>query len=129
MATIKWKNKNNWETFYYGAFENIKADLRNIIKAINNMAAAVRMRCRRDKNLSDIYNAAEGRINLGLIGDCSALPPSGASGRASNHHHDSRYIPLIEKEERERKAEDDKLMSQIKDLESRLSNLKECHCS
>lgn len=121
MATIKWKNKKFWETFYYGAFENIKADLRNIIKAINNMAAAVRMRCRRDKNLSDLYSAPDGRVNLRLINDCSALSKA-------PHHHDSRYIPLINQEIAARKSEDDALSREIDELASRIGNLKECFC-
>ncbi len=89
MATLKWKNDENWETFYYGAFENIKADLRNIITAINNAAAAIRMRCRRDKNLSDLYSASEGRKNLELIGDCS---DEAKRLGTTFHHHDAHHL-------------------------------------
>lgn len=118
MGTLKWKNKdNNWETFYYGAFENIKADLRNIVKAINNSAAAIRMRCRRDKNLSDIYDAAAGRTNLQLINDCSALPKA-------PHHHDSRYIPKIQAEARARQSEDDALWEAIGSLQDEVDDTK-----
>ena len=109
MAIIKWKDNKLWTTFYYGAFQNIKAQIKNSYVAINNLAKAIRMRCRRDKNLSDIYDPAAGRTNLQLINDCSALAKA-------PHHHDSRYIPLIEKEERERKAEDEKLWASINGL-------------
>lgn len=120
MATLKWKRDNYWLTFYYVAFEHIKSDLKNIIKAINNMASAIRMRCRRDYNLSDIYDAAEGRTNLGVINDCSALP-------TASHHHDSRYVPLIEKENRDRKNADEALKDRIASLRSRLNSMRECH--
>lgn len=91
MATLKWKNGQQWETFFYGAFENIKADLKNVIVAINNAAAAIRNRCRRDKNLSDLTNPSDGRKNLKLIDDCSDSNRLGET----THHHDSRYIPKI----------------------------------
>ena len=88
MATLKWKNDENWETFFYGAFENIKADLKNFIVALNEVARAIRRRCCRDKNLSDVYSAEESRKNLGLIGDCSDTDRMGTSP----HYHDSYHL-------------------------------------
>lgn len=122
MATLKWKNNKYWETFFYGAFNRLKLYVKNIIKSINNAASAVRMRCRRDKNLSDIYDDSKGRINLELINDCSAL------SRAS-HHHDSRYIPMINDMVRNRKNGDDEIRSLINDLRGRISSFNECTCS
>ena len=119
MAIIKWyEDKDKWLTFYHGAFENIKADLKNIITAINNTAAAVRMRCRRDKNLSDIYDAAEGRINLQLINDCSALPQA-------PHHHDSRYVPMIKKEESRASGEEAALWAALKKAQAKMDKMQD----
>lgn len=92
MATLKWKNDDHWETFFYGAFENIKADLKNIIKAINNSAAAIRMRCRRDKNLSDVYSAEDSRWNLGFQGNDHSNE-AGKMGK-SWHHHDDHHLVI-----------------------------------
>jgi hypothetical protein len=107
MSTLKWKGNKNWETFYHGAFENVKADLRNIVLATNNMAAAVRNRVRRDKNLSDLHSAEQARTNLNLIDDCSS-----AKMGSSPHHHDTRYMPKI-----------NDILKRIGELEDQISEL------
>lgn len=54
-------------------------------------ADAIKNRLRKDKNLSDVLDKAEARKNLEIIGDNN-----------TTHFHDSRYIPLIQKETQDR---------------------------
>jgi len=115
MATLNWKHdKDTWLTFYMGAFNKMKLCLKNCIAAINNLKKSIVLRCRFNKNLSDIYDAAAGRTNLELIDDVTRLT------RAS-HHHDSRYIPKIEAERRRAEA----VEQEIRDY---ILSLKECGC-
>lgn len=65
-------------------------------------------RLRKDKNLSDINDKAESRKNLELIGDNN-----------TTHFHDSRYVPMIENEKNERKAETNQLRT---DLDTETAN-------
>lgn len=65
MSFIKFKkNANEWISFY---------------------VEAIRNRLRRDKNLSDVLDINQSRINLGLNGDDNIT-----------HFHDSHYLPLID---------------------------------
>ena len=66
--------------------------------------STLRNRLRRDKNLSDLTNATEAKKNLGLYGD------------VSDHHHDSRYLPMIQ-------TLDGKLSTEIEDRKSNLKSL------
>lgn len=59
-------------------------------------------RLRKDKNLSDVNDKAESRKNLELIGDSN-----------TTHFHDSRYVPMIENEKNERKAETTQLRTDL----------------
>lgn len=69
---------------------------------------AIANRLRKDQNLADVDNKQEARNNLELTGDNN-----------TTHYHDSRYLPLIEKEAEERKAE----TAQIKaDLNTEIEN-------
>lgn len=107
MAVLKWyDHAKKWETFFYGTFQRLFLDIKNIKIALNNAAKATRVRFRRDKNLSEIPDAAAGRTNLELINDCSAL------SRAP-HHHDARYIPKIEAEINRAKAAEAEIQAMI----------------
>lgn len=78
MSLLKWKvDKNNWFTFYVDAIKN---------------------RLRRDKNLSDVFDVAESRKNLEIIGDNN-----------QTHFHDNRYIPIIDELRSKTKADLDTL--------------------
>ena len=69
---------------------------------------AIANRLRKDQNLADVDNKQEARNNLELTGDNN-----------TTHYHDSRYLPLIEKEAEERKAE----TAQVKaDLNTEIEN-------
>lgn len=52
---------------------------------ISLYADAIRNRLRRDLNLSDLFDIAEARKNIGIIGDNN-----------TTHYHDSRYLPKIQ---------------------------------
>lgn len=68
-------------------------------------------RLRRDKNLADLENTAEAKKNLGLIGD------------VSDHYHDSRYLPMIQRvaNDLSRETEERKVWQENFDQEIRAS--------
>ena len=47
--------------------------------------SVLKNRLRRDKNLADLTDATEAKKNLGLLGD------------VSDHNHDSRYMPMLQR--------------------------------
>lgn len=59
-------------------------------------------RLRRDKNLSEISDKAEARVNLELDGENN-----------TTHFHDSRYLPKIEAEANTREAKDTQLLNAL----------------
>ncbi len=69
---------------------------------------AIANRLRKDQNLADIIDKQEARDNLELSGDNN-----------TTHFHDSRYIPMIENEKNERKAETTQLRT---DLDAETAN-------
>lgn len=69
---------------------------------------AIANRLRKDQNLADIIDKQEARDNLELSGDNN-----------TTHFHDSRYVPMIENEKNERKAETTQLRT---DLDAETAN-------
>lgn len=69
---------------------------------------AIANRLRKDQNLADIIDKQEARDNLELSGDNN-----------TTHFHDSRYVPMIENEKNERKAETTQLRA---DLDTETAN-------
>lgn len=69
---------------------------------------AIANRLRKDQNLADIIDKQEARDNLELSGDNN-----------TTHFHDSRYVPMIENEKNERKAETTQLRT---DLDTETAN-------
>ena len=69
---------------------------------------AIANRLRKDQNLADIIDKQEARDNLELSGDNNIT-----------HFHDSRYVPMIENEKNERKAETTQLRT---DLDTETAN-------
>lgn len=63
---------------------------------------AIANRLRKDQNLADIIDKQEARDNLELSGDNN-----------TTHFHDSRYVPMIENEKNERKAETTQLRTDL----------------
>lgn len=90
--TIKWYNGKKWETFFAGAFQRIKLDLKNIIHAINRMGEVTKVSGHRYKNLSDLYNVSTARSNLNCVNDMSLLSDG-------VHTHDD-FKKKLEKEEK-----------------------------
>lgn len=63
---------------------------------------AIANRLRKDQNLADIIDKQGARDNLELSGDNN-----------TTHFHDSRYVPMIENEKNERKAETTQLRTDL----------------
>ena len=84
MADLKYKDKDGWKSL------------------LGNIANNVTDKLSKNMNLSDVDSVEESRENLGLTGDNN-----------TTHYHDSRYLPLINKEIEDRKSADASLKEEI----------------
>lgn len=79
--------------------------------------SALRNRLRRDKNLSDLTNATEAKKNIGLYGD------------VPDHHHDSRYMPILSRIEGKVDTEISDRKADAKSMENTLRTMAEAEVS